>query len=204
MSRNEKGFSVVEVVIMIVVIGLVGAVGWLVYDRQNNQQSTTMQNASETKADEESTETEVPTKITITEGSWELLRPSDVSKLPDITPASFKSFIATKLTSTPDSWGCYPSITITKITPINIKGYSGVVNEAGKAEGNCEAGGGGPVWALTPNGTWDETAGQDHADCTTIHGAKVYEEFAVECFAGANGTDNIKNPNGSVTAVTLE
>ncbi|MDB5185571.1 MAG: hypothetical protein JWL85_94 [Candidatus Saccharibacteria bacterium] len=37
MKANQKGFSVVEVLVVIVVVGLLGVVGWLVYDRQNNK-----------------------------------------------------------------------------------------------------------------------------------------------------------------------
>lgn len=37
MKVNQKGFSVVEILIVIVVVGLVGAVGWLVYDRQKSK-----------------------------------------------------------------------------------------------------------------------------------------------------------------------
>ena len=37
MKANQKGFSGVEILIVIVVVGLLGAVGWLVYDRQNNK-----------------------------------------------------------------------------------------------------------------------------------------------------------------------
>lgn len=41
MKFNQKGFSAVEILVVIVVIGLLGAVGWLVYDRQNNKSSET-------------------------------------------------------------------------------------------------------------------------------------------------------------------
>lgn len=44
MKDNQKGFSVVEILIVIVVVGLLGTVGWLVYDRQkgktDNQQTS--------------------------------------------------------------------------------------------------------------------------------------------------------------------
>ncbi len=40
MKANEKGFSVVEILIVVVVVGLLGAVGWLVYDRQKNKVDT--------------------------------------------------------------------------------------------------------------------------------------------------------------------
>lgn len=51
MKNNQKGFSVVEIFIVIVVIGLIGAVGWLVYSRQksksNNKETTTQTNQQE-------------------------------------------------------------------------------------------------------------------------------------------------------------
>lgn len=37
MKSNQKGFSVVELLIIVVIVGLIGAVGWLVYDRQKNK-----------------------------------------------------------------------------------------------------------------------------------------------------------------------
>jgi prepilin-type N-terminal cleavage/methylation domain-containing protein len=37
MKVNQKGFSVVEILIVIVVVGVLGAVGWLVYDRQKSK-----------------------------------------------------------------------------------------------------------------------------------------------------------------------
>lgn len=37
MKANQKGFSAVEILIVIVVVGLLGAVGWLVYDRQKSK-----------------------------------------------------------------------------------------------------------------------------------------------------------------------
>lgn len=39
-KQNSEGFSAVVVLIILVIIGLVSAVGWLVYDRQNNKQAT--------------------------------------------------------------------------------------------------------------------------------------------------------------------
>jgi prepilin-type N-terminal cleavage/methylation domain-containing protein len=53
MKVNQKGFSVVEILIVIVVVGLLGAVGWLVYDRQKSKtgeplKATTTTNSSTT------------------------------------------------------------------------------------------------------------------------------------------------------------
>lgn len=37
--KNEKGFSVVEILIVIVVVGLIGGAGWYVWQKQNNKQT---------------------------------------------------------------------------------------------------------------------------------------------------------------------
>jgi prepilin-type N-terminal cleavage/methylation domain-containing protein len=44
MKVNQKGFSVVEILVVIVIVGLLGAVGWLVYDRQQNKKSDSQTN----------------------------------------------------------------------------------------------------------------------------------------------------------------
>jgi prepilin-type N-terminal cleavage/methylation domain-containing protein len=41
MKANQKGFGFVEILIVIVVVGVLGAVGWLVYDRQKSKTSDT-------------------------------------------------------------------------------------------------------------------------------------------------------------------
>jgi len=41
MKTNQKGFSVVEVLVVIIIVGLLGTVGWLVYDRQKNKTDDT-------------------------------------------------------------------------------------------------------------------------------------------------------------------
>lgn len=57
MKINQKGFSVVEILVIIVVVGLLGAVGWLVYDRQkskNNEQPVTQSSSPQQKIEETS------------------------------------------------------------------------------------------------------------------------------------------------------
>lgn len=55
MKANQKGFSVVEILIVVVVIGLLGGVGWLVYDRQknNNKQAKTQTTEQPIKENQE-------------------------------------------------------------------------------------------------------------------------------------------------------
>lgn len=61
MKANQKGFSVVEILIVIVVVGLFGAVGWLVYDRQkskaDNKDTTTQTSQQEQKQETPKEET---------------------------------------------------------------------------------------------------------------------------------------------------
>lgn len=66
MKANQKGFSVVEILIVIVIVGLLGTVGWLVYSTQpDNSQSqaatkTIRQMQKEISANNEKTSDEVP------------------------------------------------------------------------------------------------------------------------------------------------
>lgn len=41
MKNNQNGFSAVELIVVLVVVGLLGTVGWLVWDRQNTKHTTT-------------------------------------------------------------------------------------------------------------------------------------------------------------------
>src|SRR4051794_25043915 len=46
MQKNENGFGVVEALIILIIVGLLGVAGWLVYDRQKsnkNDHSTAVQ-----------------------------------------------------------------------------------------------------------------------------------------------------------------
>lgn len=58
MKNNETGFSVAIALLLLITFGLIGAVGWLVYDRQNNktveeQANTTQTNTKSTPSKED-------------------------------------------------------------------------------------------------------------------------------------------------------
>lgn len=59
MKSNQKGFSVVELLIVIVIIGLVGTVGWLVYDRQKSKSDDKV---TTTQASQQDQKEETPKK----------------------------------------------------------------------------------------------------------------------------------------------
>ena len=48
MRKNEKGFGVVEILLVILVIGLLVAVGWMFFDRQKNKQDDKITDAQQT------------------------------------------------------------------------------------------------------------------------------------------------------------
>lgn len=56
MNKNQKGFSVVEVLVVVIIVGLIGAVGWLVYDRQKEPQDAAQNNQSTAQTPVEQTE----------------------------------------------------------------------------------------------------------------------------------------------------
>jgi prepilin-type N-terminal cleavage/methylation domain-containing protein len=63
MRSNQKGFSVVEILIVIAVVGVLGAVGWLVYDRQKNKaddKQVSTQTSQQEKQEEPKEETSTP------------------------------------------------------------------------------------------------------------------------------------------------
>lgn len=64
MRKNEKGFGAVEILLVIVIIGLLGVVGWQFFSRQkdtkNNESAAT--NSEQVKKTEEPKNTQEPTK----------------------------------------------------------------------------------------------------------------------------------------------
>jgi prepilin-type N-terminal cleavage/methylation domain-containing protein len=56
-KKNHKGFSLVELLIVIVVVGCISAAGWFVFNRKNNQQNVPVNQTTE----------QVPKEVTVTE-----------------------------------------------------------------------------------------------------------------------------------------
>jgi prepilin-type N-terminal cleavage/methylation domain-containing protein len=134
MKQNQKGFSVVEILIVIVVIGLIGTVGWLVYDRQKSpKQSETTQQSTNTQSDTKTTDSSKGTEQTqqkyleIKEWSVKLPVSSDVGSLSytvKTNTASIRSTELDKLSGT----GC----TSNSINVVRGKATEIVLNEIGE------------------------------------------------------------------------
>ncbi len=83
-KRNQKGFSVVEILIVIVVIGLLGAVGWLVYDRQKSKDNSTQPTAQQENQAKKSTADDSQEADKKLSANWLLRQSSSASiRVPD-------------------------------------------------------------------------------------------------------------------------
>lgn len=192
MKSNQKGFGVVEILIVVVVVGLLSIVGWLVYDRQKSKSDD---KTSVVQASEQATTTN-RVDTTIHEVIISLKSETDLAKLPDYTPASFKSYLAEKLRDNKPFHNGETIVTqtwkINKISQVNIEGGQVATDE----DGNGYPGGAPLIWVLTPAGTWDEES-LNVPVCTSKNGGKIYEEFVSTCYDDAH-PHGIKNPNGSI------
>jgi prepilin-type N-terminal cleavage/methylation domain-containing protein len=58
MKRNEKGFSVVEVLVVIIIVGLIAAIGWFVVGKQKDKatNSDATKNTTQQTADKDTTQ----------------------------------------------------------------------------------------------------------------------------------------------------
>ncbi len=63
MKVTQKGFSVVEVLVIVVAVGLIGTAGWLVYDRQNSNKDEASSDIAQTLQSQPTTQPEQKTQI---------------------------------------------------------------------------------------------------------------------------------------------
>lgn len=205
MKNNRKGFTIVETLLVIIVIGLIIAVGWLFYDRQNQSDADKTADMQQTaqSIEQKSTEKvyEALKKIdtTIHEVDISLKSEADLTKLPEYTPTSFKNYLADNLrnnTSYDNGEAIVtPTWKINKISQVNIQGGQVPTDK----DGNGYVGGAPAIWVITPKGTWDQET-LNGPVCVSKNGGKIYEEFVPICF-DKPGTEGIKNPNGSINTV---
>lgn len=137
MYRNQKGFSVVELIMIIVVISFLGMAGWLTY---GSSRSDTDNNVAENaiKLDQ-------PERLNI-----ELRTTEDIKKLPTYTPDSFKVYLK-NLLSQPNP--CEAVYSIYAISDDRINGGVAIEGES--------CGSGAPLrWVQLPSGEWTEESVQ--------------------------------------------
>lgn len=72
MHKNEKGFGVVEVMLVVVIVALIGVVGWLVYKGHHQATINTSTTSSEKPSTITKTSTNTPTQPVNSTASWYL------------------------------------------------------------------------------------------------------------------------------------
>ncbi len=95
--KNQKGFGGIEALIIVVIIGLIGGVGYYVYNRQTSKNEEP-QTAAIVKEENPKTITKesLPELVDYGEDGISVTKKSDAKKLYD-TSESFKAFIASRV-----------------------------------------------------------------------------------------------------------
>jgi cytoskeletal protein RodZ len=209
MKKNEKGFGVVEILLVIVVVGLLGVAGWMFFNKQrdkdNDNKTTSTQQTAQKSTEQKPTNSDdtAPKKIdtSIHEVDIRLQTEADIAKLPSYTPDSFKTYFTEKLRDNKfyrnnvDDADTITEWRISKISQVNVQGGQVPVDKSGEGH----PGGAPAIWVLTPAGTWDQET-LNGPVCTSKSGGKIYEEFVPTCYDDAH-PDGIKNPNGSIASL---
>jgi Tfp pilus assembly protein PilE len=202
-TNKNKGFTLVEVLLLIVVLILVGGLGYLGF-KQVNKKSKTSTSSTAQKSATQNTKGNVATTTkldtTVHEVNIKLQTEADISKLPDYTPSSFKAYMLdllknNKLWVGVDGVAYTTKYSVLTISQVNILG--GMIGT--DKDGNVNLAGGAPaLWVLTPAGTWD-TESLNGPFCKSKNGGLIYEEFVKQC-SNSSG-DLVNNPNGSITSL---
>ncbi len=202
MKSNQKGFSVVEMLLAVIAITLIAGVGYFVYsqnsDKNNeNSSSSASQSAAQKETETSSEETKKVTEVKVPDlveyaEPIKIIQKSDVSKLKD-TSDEFKAFIATLVTEKPtyeDGCDNPNSITVEK-----------VVKDEFALGGIAGCGGARQIWKKT-NTTWskvDGLGGQDWPACAEVVKEKAPVSIIEKCYEESKTKpgdfDILANPN---------
>lgn len=204
MLKQQKGFTVLEVVLVILILAAVGFAGWVLWQ---SQQSTEEVSPSQSKKDglpqEDTGSTDDTTLekgeiIDLGRDGVQLTGNGDIDKLPAKTPESFREHISRRLKdNTPDDNNCIDAYAITKISTVNIEGGVSRVNADTKKSGRKCGKGVGMVWYRTGDGQWDSlVATQSVLLCSTLEEKAIYKEFVEVCMPEDKDKSIVPNPNG--------
>jgi type II secretory pathway pseudopilin PulG len=151
---KQKGFTLVEGLLIVLIISVVGFAGYTVWNNQQddkNVNSTEIMPANSTDDGTEEYDTSVY-EVNI----GDLTKVSNIDKLPDFTPESFVSFFTDILEENENSnKDCTASYSIYTISSNSISG--GVVPVE---EGDTFCGSGAPLRWVNKDGTWKEESVQ--------------------------------------------
>lgn len=162
-SKNEKGFSAVEAVLVLVIVILIGVVGWLVYDKHHDKIATTASDTQPTSTTTKTTKSTTTTSTTtsspkeVNYTSWSTV-PSDMQTE---LLAEWKS-VAPNGCQPGDSYQTDAESGVTSQEPLVTYGDQFMMHGFG-----CD---GGAIYILAKqSGTWQSIgSSQDGWDCSLI------------------------------------
>jgi competence protein ComGC len=205
MKKNQNGFAVLEALLVAIIIGILGFTGWFVLNAKKNTEASLSGNNSTTpfikkKSTAKQSTTQLKFDTSIHEVDIKMQSATDISKLPDYAPVSFKEYMLDLLQkNTPSQYGCIEVYSITKISTVNISGGGSSVN-APNASKDADCISGAPIiWVLTPSNSWDQETLNGYP-CKSKGGGLIYEEFVAKCYNNSNDS-YYANPNGSVASI---
>lgn len=202
---NKQRGSIAIIVLVLIIMALVGAVGYLVYDKNKSETSNNSAPAP-TVVDNTNKENDKNINYTIRfinaddiEAALTIASEQDVAKLPTDFPEGARAYLLKSITeasvdNTPD---CQSNITVTKYNDVNVAG--GIGSTCG--------GGAAAVWSVGQDGVWQELYFQDSPTCDDLLAKKIYSEFIDTCYKDKNADDQftedeyIDNPNGPSSAL---
>lgn len=193
MNINQKGFSLVEGLLIFIAISLVGSIGYFVYDKNNDSKNNEQANTSVSENDNLVQEEDDPAAepflelIDYGEEGISMYQKSDITKLKDAS-TSFKDFIASQLPEkfTKGSCGDFDDEKSSNFDVLKI-----AKDEFALGNVSCA---GYVVWVKQDN-KWSkvsELGGADYPLCSTVKKYNVPESIMSEC--NENG-EIVKNTN---------
>lgn len=195
--KNQKGFAILPILLLLTLVGAIGGVGWYVYSQNKEIRQELPAAVVETDTTKE---VEPQVDLTVTELSEAdkvvLIRPEDINKLPAVTPQSFKDYMKGVLVANKPVDGCYEKYTVTKISAVNISGSVNAAGANGEPSDNCV--GGAAMFWYVQNNQWNKYGTQSIDTCDHLATTKIYVEFIDICLASTNSDATVPNPNGSI------
>jgi type II secretory pathway pseudopilin PulG len=188
MKRTQRGFSAVEALLLVIIIGILVGVGWYVWHSQKQVDKTYSQTANSSAAPKIKSKASSTSESSTTLDNIQYDPPvvisssSDSAKLTNTTKA-FKDFVAGQLTiiaSSENANACTkPAITVSKI--VKGKFSQGDVNACNSYS---------LLWVLSGS-AWQKVDEQDRGfSCTIINQYSIPNTLVAKCLDAQNQSVN--------------
>ena len=207
---GQKGFTVLETVLILALIGVIGFVGWSAYQLNQEEEGSDEVAESEVNGDEsDEVATLQPGELLELDSPVKLSSSADVDNLPEETPESFKDYMRSEMSDfdttfeapNPDV-DCEQYLEVDLISSINVNTQMRTVEAGTDESGACAVGGGQLIRYLDEGeDQWSEMSiAHQPPTCDELVENNIYEEFWESCLESADDDieNTVPNPNGSI------